>query len=303
MAQTMTTFDKNKQPLDEQGLARHIECALATQAPGGLELAARYRMIQLLFKPVVVGMDNIPQQPCLFVGNHSLFALDAMVLTPILQQRLGRFLRPLADRIFWEAAPVGSLATRQGAVLGHPEVCSALMENGEDLLVFPGGAHESVKPASEFYTLQWKQRYGFIRLAAQHGYTIVPFGMVGPDQFYSHYKEGKELAESPLGVLARRQAKLLQRLGLLSETNRDDLVPPIPVGALGTLFPKLQRCYIGFGEAMDLSAHQGKSLSATRMRALRDRVALTIEQQLSELLLAQKQDEDQQSVLRRILSR
>ncbi len=299
----MATFDKNNDPLDEQGLARHIEQALATKAPAGLELAARYRMIQLLFKPVVLGMDSIPQQPCLFVGNHSLFALDAMVLTPILQQRLGRFLRPLGDRILWSTAPVGSLVIRQGAVLGHPEVCSALMENGEDLLVFPGGAHESVKPTSEFYKLQWKQRLGFIRLAAQHGYTIVPFGMVGPDEFYGHYMEGKDLLESRLGKLIQGQGKLLQRLGLLSEANRDDLVPPIPVGALGTLFPKLQRCYIGFGEAVDLSTHQGKTLSAARMRAIRDRVALAIEQQLSELLLAQKQDREQEGLLRRILSR
>ena len=299
----MATFEKNNEPLDEQGLARHIERALATEAPAGLELAARYRMAQLLFKPVVEGMDNIPRQPCLFVGNHSLFALDAMVLTPILQQRLGRFLRPLADKMLWSTAPVGSLAMRQGAVLGHPEVCSALMENGEDLLVFPGGAHESVKPASEFYQLQWKQRHGFIRLAARHGYTIVPFGMVGPDEFYSHYMEGKDLLESRLGKLLQRQAKLLQRFGLLAETTRDDMVPPIPVGALGTLFPKLQRCYIGFGEAVDLSAHKGKTLSAARMRAIRDRVALAIEEQLSELLLTREQDKDQQGLLRRILSR
>jgi 1-acyl-sn-glycerol-3-phosphate acyltransferase len=299
----MITFDKNNQPLDEQGLARHIEQALATRAPAGLELEARYKMVQLLFKPVVLGLDNIPQQPCLFVGNHSLFALDAMVLTPILQQRLGRFLRPLADRILWSTAPLGSRVIRQGAVLGHPAVCSALMENGEDLLVFPGGAHESVKPASEFYKLQWKQRYGFIRLAAQHGYTIVPFGMVGPDEFYSHYMEGKDLLESRLGKLIQRQGKLLQRFGLLSETTRDDLVPPIPVGALGTLFPKLQRCYIGFGEAVDLSAHKGKTLSAARLRAIRAQVAVAVEQQLNELLQTREEQKDQDGLLRRILSR
>lgn len=291
----MAKLDKDHQGMDEQALGRHIEQALAATAPSRLESEANYRLVQQLFKPVMVGSDNIPEQPCLFVGNHSLFALDAMVLTPVVQKRLGRFLRPMGDKVLWSVKSVGSFLTRQGGVIGDPRVCAALMENGEDLLVFPGGSHEAVKPKSEIYTLQWKQRYGFIKLAAHHGYTIVPFGMVGPDEFYNHYMEGADIPNSRLG-------KLLQRLGVLSENTREDLLMPIPVGAMATAFPKPQRCYIGFGEAVDLSALKGKVLARTKMQAIRDQVATEIEQQLQQLLLSREQNKSQDGLLRRLLT-
>jgi 1-acyl-sn-glycerol-3-phosphate acyltransferase len=162
-------------------------------------------------------------------------------------------------------------------------------------MVFPGGAHEAVKPASEIYELQWKERYGFVKLAAKHGYTIMPFGMVGPDEFYGHLLEGQDLPDSRLG-------QLLQRLGLLTEDTRADVLPPIPVGALGTLIPKPQRCYIGFGDPIDLSAEKGKRLGKQRLRAIRSEVAEQIEIQLAELLFAREQHKGKDSLLRRILT-
>ena len=36
----------------------------------------------------------------------------------------------------------------------------------------------------EAYRLVWKQRTGFARLAIEHGYDIIPFGSVGPDEAF-----------------------------------------------------------------------------------------------------------------------
>ena len=179
--------------------------------------------------------------------------------------------------------------------MGHPEVCDALMEAGHDILVFPGGAHEAVKPERELYALQWKERYGFVRLAAKHGYTIQPFGIVGPDEFYSHLIEGEDLPDSPLGPI-------LRRLGLLTENTRTDMMPPVPMGALGTLIPKPQRCYIGFGNPIDLSELKGRKLGKKRQEDIREQVATEIEQQLSELLLKRQQHRGRDGILRRILT-
>jgi 1-acyl-sn-glycerol-3-phosphate acyltransferase len=182
-----------------------------------------------------------------------------------------------------------------GGVMGHPQVCSALMEAGRDLIVFPGGARESVKPASERYELVWGERYGFVRLAARHGYTIMPFGMVGPDEFYGHLMEGEDLPDSRLG-------RLLSRLGVLTENTRSDLLPPVPLGALGTPLPKPQRCYIGFGDPIDLAAEKGKRLGKRRLQEIRGRVADQIETQLAELLFTREQHKGSDSLLRRILT-
>ena len=120
------------------------------------------------------------------------------------------------------------------------------------------------------------------RSAARHGYTIMPFGLVGPDEFYGHLIEGQELPDSVLG-------RLLTRAGLLHEDIRADILPPIPLGSLGTLFPKPQRCYLGFGQAIDLSRYKGKTLAKKTLHAVRAEVATQIETQLTELLIIREQ--------------
>ena len=291
----MAIADKDNQPFDEQGLDQHIATALAVKAPVGAELDVVHAIVKRVFKPTVVGAENIPDRPCLFVGNHSLFALDGMVLGPIMHKDLGRFLRPLGDKFLFSVDSVANYLVSRGALIGHPDVCSAMMKNGSDLLVFPGGAHEAVKSASEMYSLQWRERYGFIKLAAKHGYTIMPFGMVGPDEFYGHLIEGQDLPNSMLG-------SLLKRAGLLTEDTRQDMLPPIPTGLLGSLIPKPQRCYIGFGQPVDLSAFKGKTPGKKKLQSLRTEVAEEIEQQLNDLLLLRAQRKDKDSMLRRLLT-
>ncbi|PLW67387.1 lysophospholipid acyltransferase family protein [Pseudohalioglobus lutimaris] len=292
----MSLFDKDNQPLGEkEALAQHIQMALDTPEPGGLQLEFFYRIIKTLFNPVILGEENLPDKPCLFVGNHSLFALDGWVLGPMFLRELGRFPRAMGDKFLFTNPRVGDLVLRSGGVMGHPDVCSALMADGRDLLVFPGGAHEAVKSARDMYELQWKERYGFVKLAAKNGYTIMPFGMVGPDEFYGHLMEGEDLPESPIG-------QLLKRLGLLTEDTRKDMLPPIPVGALGTLFPKPQRCYIGFGEPIDLAAMKGKTPTKRQQQSIRSQVAEQIETQLAELLFTRAQNRGRDGLLRRLLT-
>jgi 1-acyl-sn-glycerol-3-phosphate acyltransferase len=292
----MSLFNKDTSPLDDkEALARHIETALAVEYPSGLELDISYQLVKRLFRPVILGASNIPDKPCLFVGNHSLFALDGWVLGPLFVKELGRFPRGMGDKFLFASDKVGSYVLKRGAVMGHPDVCSALMKAGEDLLVFPGGAHEAVKPASLRYELQWKERYGFVKLAAKHGYTIMPFGLVGPDEFYGHLMEGQDLPDSTLG-------RLLKRAGLLTDDIRADILPPIPVGALGTPLPKPQRCYIGFGEAIDLAQYKGRTPTKKQQQDIRSRVAEQIETQLAELLFYREQHKGDDGLLRRLLT-
>lgn len=292
----MSIFEKDNNPLaDEEALERHIRIALEVPEPRGLELELSYQVVKRLFNPMILGADNVPDRPCLFVGNHSLFALDGWVLAPVMLKEMGRFVRGLGDRFLFASESLGNAVLKRGGVMGHPEVCSALMKEGRDLIVFPGGAHEAVKPTSEMYELQWKERYGFVRLAAKYGYTIQPFGIVGPDEFYGHLMEGEDLPDSLLG-------QMLKRLGLLTEDTRTDLLLPIPIGALGTLMPKPQRCYIGFGEPIDLSAEKGRRLGKRRLLEIREQVAEQIETQLAELLFAREQHKGGDSLLRKILT-
>jgi 1-acyl-sn-glycerol-3-phosphate acyltransferase len=134
-----------------------------------------------------------------------------------------------------------------------------------------------------------------VKLAAMHGYTIMPFGLVGPDDFYGHLMEGQDLPDSALG-------KLLTNMGLLNDDTRSDIVPPIPIGSLGTALPKPQRCYLGFGKPINLSQYKGKTLAKKTVQSVRAQVAEQIETQLAELLLSREQDKGKDSLLRRLLT-
>ncbi|QIB67504.1 acyltransferase family protein [Kineobactrum salinum] len=291
----MTALDTGNQPLTERQLQAHIAQALAVTMPDNLESRSLYRLLCTWFKPVVSGLERIPGEPCLFVGNHSLFALDGLVMTSVMRQGYGRFLRPMGDKLLFTNDIASRALLSRGIVMGHPEVCGALMAHGQDLLVFPGGAHEAVKPSRQRYQLQWKERFGFIKLAARYGYTIMPFGIVGPDEFYSHLIESEDLADSPPG-------RLLRQLGLITEHTRHDLLPPLALGALGTLLPKPQRCFIGFGEPLSLARYRKRGPGPAQRTKLRDQIASSIEQQLAQLLLVREQRRSEDGLLRRILT-
>ncbi len=117
----------------------------------------------------------------------------------------------------------------------------------------------------------------------------------GQDEVYGHVMEGHEIPNSALG-------RILTRLGVLTEDTRTDMMPPIPAGLMGSLLPKPQRCYIGFGEPVDLSQFEGKKLSKGNLRIVRNQVADEIEEQLSELLLLREQHKGDDGLLRRLLT-
>lgn len=292
----MSLFGKDNTPLgDPLVLTRHIKQALAVKFPTGLDNEIAYQIVKRVFNPMVIGAEKIPDEPCLFVGNHSLFALDGAIIRPIFLKELQRFPRAMGDKFLFSIQRVADILIKYGVVMGHPEVCTALMNDQQDLLLFPGGAYESVKPKSKLYELQWKERYGFVKLAAMHGYTIMPFGLVGPDDFYGHFIEGQQLRNSSMG-------KLLTNIGVLNDAFRSDIIPPIPVGSLGTPFPKPQRCYLSFGNPISLSRYSGKTLQKRTVQSIRAQLADDIEDQLAELLLVREQDKGKGSLLRRLLT-
>ncbi len=289
---TMALVDllsSNNAPLnDEAALREHINRVLRVQPPRGLEEKLLYRMAKFWFRPQVFNAQRLPDRPCLFIGNHALFGLDGLVILPVLLEEYGRFLRPMGDKFLFSQSTVAKILLQRGGTMGHPEVARALMAHDQDILVFPGGAHEAVKPSRERYRLQWKDRLGFVRLAAEFGYTIVPFGLVGPDEFYEYLLDSEEVAA------------LLQRLGLWSPGLRRDAIPPLLRGALGTPLPRPQASYLSFGEPLELPPPTARAPGKKRLMAWRDKVAERIDGEIAAMLLQREQQRHEDGLLRRI---
>ncbi len=134
------------------------------RAPTQAEVAAVLRImtpLRKVIKPKVYGIENVPTERALLVGNHNTLGLvDAPLLAAELWER-GRIVRSLGDHAHFKIPGWRDALTRTGVVEGTREITSELMRRGELVMVFPGGAREVNKRKNERYKLVWK--IGWVR--------------------------------------------------------------------------------------------------------------------------------------------
>ncbi len=142
------------------------------------------RQLARYFRPVVTGLENLPEGRVLIVPNHSgQLPFDGMVIavTMLLEAQPPRLVRAMAERWVPTLPFVGEAFSRSGVVVGDPINCKNLLEHDNAILVFPEGARGSGKPWARRYRLEAFGR-GFMRLALQTGTPIVPVSVVGAEE-------------------------------------------------------------------------------------------------------------------------
>ena len=276
-------------------LEAHVQRVLRVRMPTGPGISLTAALFRRWFKPSFSGLERLPSKPALFVGNHALLAVDAFVFHLLMHYDYGRFLRPLGDKTLFANQQYADAVINLGAALGHAQVVTALMAEQKDLLLYPGGTYEAVKQPEQRYELMWKERYGFIRLAAKMGYTIVPFAAVGPDEYFDQHLTGPEVQQAQL-------TQLLMRAGLLPEDLRSDLIPPLPAGVLGSPIPKPKTTFYSFCPPVDLSGYRGRDITDKQQVKIRAGVEDAIDLEIKNLLLRREQQRHKDGLLRRILS-
>ena len=241
----------NQAPCPQTEPDAYVKYVSRFSVPVAPQVAAAAGLARAWFKPRFVGLENLPDRPALFIGNHAFMAIDAALFHLYLYYDHGRYVKGLGDKSLFTNPYYAAVAHAMGGVSGQAPIVERLMARGDDLLLYPGGAYESVKPPEARYQLQWKQRYGFVKLAAAAGYTVVPVASVGPDEYYDHAVSSETLVNSQL-------VRWLSKRGVLPADLRSDLVPPIPTGMLGGLLPKPKSTYFSIGKPIDLSDYQGQ---------------------------------------------
>jgi 1-acyl-sn-glycerol-3-phosphate acyltransferase len=136
------------------------------------------------FRVETHGIERVPKGRVLLIANHGgQFGYDGSMLATamLLEAEPPRLARGMGEYFFWRTPWFGELATQMGSVVGTPENCSALLDAGECLMVFPEGARAANKPYRKRYQLQHFGS-GFMRLALSSDTPIVPVGIVGPEE-------------------------------------------------------------------------------------------------------------------------
>lgn len=239
--------------------------------PAAKRLAQPWRW---LANPVFTGMERIPERgPMLFVGNHTIYGfLDVPLLVLEIHERRGIWTRTLGDHAHFKIPGWGPLLTYFGSVDGTRENFSRLMEAGQSILVFPGGARETSKRKGEQYTLIWGERLGFARMAIQHGCPIVPFAAVGVEDAYDVHVDAEDYLRTPI------LGHVLRGLGV-----RKDVLYPIATGIGPTPLPRPERLYFEVCEPIDVTAFGDDPGDDEAARAVRSEVASAIEAAIERL--------------------
>ncbi|CAE7233623.1 unnamed protein product [Symbiodinium pilosum] len=203
-----------------------------------------------LFKYDVMGLEHVPAYPCFYVMNHSLYGFEMPAFIHLLYLEKGVFVRGLADHFHW-IGPHGPLLRQFGAVDGSRPNVDLLMRNKQNILVYPGGGQEILKPKTAMkYELMWKERLGFARMAIKNRYPIMPCACVGNEDM----------------------------LDIIFDLPLSFLKGSVPVSSLPVAAPNsLQKIYFWFGEPISTEEYGGDADNTEFAKEVRDKTKAAIE--------------------------
>eukprot|EP00930_Biecheleria_cincta_P035546 TRINITY_DN24447_c0_g2_i1.p1 TRINITY_DN24447_c0_g2~~TRINITY_DN24447_c0_g2_i1.p1 ORF type:complete len:723 (-),score=123.82 TRINITY_DN24447_c0_g2_i1:31-2199(-) len=273
------------------------------------------------------GLSGVPTpadldgRPVLLVGNHQLYGVD---LGPIVREFLldrGVIARGLAfpgamrrGRRRDGAGDEGIGGTFQtfGAVPVSARNIFKLLQQGEMVLLFPGGVREALHGPDEQYQLQWPQKTDFVRVAARFNAVVVPFAGVGVDDNLKVLTTSQSIREQSRQILQNllpfplpepgddKEASIEEGLMPVSESLAQRPSFPIlaPPGRLASATePGIgDRLYFSFGEPFDLQGLDPKNRGACSETY--DQIREAVRRELAWLLAARQQD-PYRDVLRR----
>lgn len=146
-------------------------------------LPAVERLLVPWHRATVGGFEHWPDEPVLVVGNHSggSYTGDTWIFAAALFRARGFDALPfgLAHDLALKLPLVRDFLRRVGCVAADPTVCVELLRAGHNVMVYPGGDHEALRPYRERNRVKFGGRRGYIRTALRAGVPIMPLASHG----------------------------------------------------------------------------------------------------------------------------
>jgi len=241
------------------------------------------------FAPQFFGLNELDvSKPALYVTNHTVLGvLDGYPFAIELYLKKGIVLRALADSNHYKI-PVWKdlIKERLGVVEASRKNCAALMKRKDNIVVFPGGTKEVCKKKGEQYILKWKDRKGFVRMALEHGYDIIPVAAVGGEEAYTVLKDGNDFMKTPFG-------QFLKFIGVSKSVFKDgDLIPPTVAGIGNTIIPRPAKLYFKFGKRISTKAYKKQHEDEAVQEEIKAKVEAALLESFKELFAIRDKDTD-----------
>lgn len=178
-------------------------------------------MYRHFFRVEWEGLEKVPTDGgALLVSNHAgAIPADAPAIMHGIETELGRPVYALADYIFRTMPVVGTLWSRAGGVVAHPDNAYRLLREQQQLaVVFPEGTKGTGKPFTDRYKLRRFGRGGFVEIAMRAGVPVVPIAVVGAEEampIVHNFKGIAKAAGIPYVPLTANMVVLGPLLGVL----------------------------------------------------------------------------------------
>jgi 1-acyl-sn-glycerol-3-phosphate acyltransferase len=165
------------------------------------------RVVRLIAEPMeryfaaeIVGLENVIEGGAqLFVGNHNggACAPEMFLFGAAVYRRFGLDALPygLAHHVVGLFPPFARVLIPVGAVRASTANAARIFARSRNVLVYPGGDEESMRPSSQRDQIVFAGRKGYVRLALRHGVPIVPVVAFGAHDVFVVLDDGRWLAE------------------------------------------------------------------------------------------------------------
>jgi 1-acyl-sn-glycerol-3-phosphate acyltransferase len=157
-------------------------------------------LIDRYFRLEVRGWDRLPDAPVLLVGIHAggILPIDAYAFGFAWFRHFGRdrTARGTAHDFLTSAPGIGDYLGKIGVIPASPEGISAALSQGEDVILYPGGDLDSLRPWWKRDEVVFGGRKGWIRMALDAQVPIVPVANVGASDTLFVITDGERIART-----------------------------------------------------------------------------------------------------------
>src|SRR4051812_4770926 len=152
------------------------------------------------FRMEVRGWDRLPEPPCLIVGIHAggILPIDAYAFGYSWFREFGfeRIPRGTAHEFLINAPLIGDYLKKIGTISASHEGISAALDQGDDVILYPGGDLDAMRPWRQRDEVVFGGRKGWIRMALEAQVPIVPVANVGASDTLFVLTGGEKIAKT-----------------------------------------------------------------------------------------------------------
>lgn len=156
-------------------------------------------LLDRYFRYEISGWERLPDSPCLFVGIHAggILPIDAYAFGFAWFRHFGmdRILRGTAHDFLTSSPLIGDYLGKIGVIPASHEGISTALAEGEDVVLYPGGDLDALRPWTKRDEVVFGGRKGWIRMALEANVPIVPVANLGASDTLFVLTDGKLIAK------------------------------------------------------------------------------------------------------------